>query len=108
MVVGMVNLCSTFHPTAIPMHASQLTEFLEGDMEPQARGNHLNTLKMNCYLLCQFVDIYEGEVTKPSTTTVTGGRVSGPFLLYLSAKLTPGLAVIALHLMELELQGPSF
>lgn len=58
---------------AVRDHTSQLVRVLDGHIDPSVRVDHLNTLKMTCYLICQFVEIYECEVTKP--TTSVGGRV---------------------------------
>ena len=55
---------------SIQSHANGLVQYLEGDMALDLRIGHLNTLKMNIYLLCQFIELYEAEATEPSTTTV--------------------------------------
>ena len=50
-------------------HGNILVEILESGMvELEAREKHLNAVKMITYLICQFIDIYESELTKPSAT----------------------------------------
>ena len=55
--------------TAMQAHGNLLVETLESGMiEPSTRIRHLNAVKMTSYLICQFVDTYESEITKPSAT----------------------------------------
>ncbi len=58
-------------------HASRMVEVVEGDLDGEERHGHLNTLKMAAYLLCQFIDLYEAEVNKPS---ILSGKVSSHLL----------------------------
>ena len=46
-------------------YANQLATILDSDLSPDERKSHLNTLKMNVYLVCQFVDVFEAAFTKP-------------------------------------------
>jgi condensin complex subunit 1 len=53
-----------------------LVELLESDAPAYENIDMLNAVKMSVYLLCQFIEIFEGEVSKPSVVAPTG-RVSG-------------------------------
>ena len=55
------------------MHANNLAEILEMEMRPETREEHLNTLKMTVYLLCQFIDMIESDASKPSA--IVSGKV---------------------------------
>lgn len=56
--------------------SSVLVKVLEGDLETDNRQTHLNALKMNCYLLCEFSQKFEGVVTKSvNAIAVAGPRV---------------------------------
>ena len=54
-------------------HANSLAEQLETDMGADSRQEHLNTVKMTVYLLCQFIDMIESDVSKPSA--IISGKV---------------------------------
>ena len=64
-------------PSAQQQLTTNLSSLLD-DPEGQADAKqHLNTLKMVSYLLCQTVEAFEADACKPSIdTTVRGGRVS--------------------------------
>ena len=55
------------------MHANNLAEILEMEMRPETREEHLNTVKMTVYLLCQFIDMIESDASKPSA--IVSGKV---------------------------------
>ncbi|XP_013415078.1 condensin complex subunit 1-like isoform X2 [Lingula anatina] len=55
-------------------HCSQLPAVLDGELDSTDRLDHLNILKMTTYLLCQFVESFEAEATKPSVNAATKGR----------------------------------
>ena len=38
----------------------------EGTVQSNDRAKYLNAVKMTSYLLCQFVDVFESEVTRPA------------------------------------------
>ncbi|KAH9513584.1 Condensin complex subunit 1 [Bulinus truncatus] len=44
----------------------------ESDLSREERLNNLNGLKMSCYLLCQFMELFESIDTKPTTVAVKG------------------------------------
>ncbi len=54
-------------------HANVLVELLESDLSADARSEHLNSVKMSVYLLCQFMDMIESVASKPSE--VISGKV---------------------------------
>ncbi|CAH1774609.1 unnamed protein product [Owenia fusiformis] len=60
---------------SVSSHANLLPNMLdEASIEHHSKMEHLNTLKMNCYLLCQFIEIFEADATKPSVTVNAKGK----------------------------------
>jgi len=62
---------------------SSLLDVLERNLSSDERRPLLNALKMNVYLLCQFIERYESSATKPANTISVGaGKVqpSYPFI----------------------------
>ncbi|KAK6964823.1 condensin complex subunit 1 [Biomphalaria glabrata] len=51
-------------------HLSSILE--ESDLSREERLNYLNGLKMNCYLLCQYMEMFESMDTKLTTLSVKG------------------------------------
>lgn len=47
----------------------------ETSIEPETRKECSNMIKMICYLLCQFSEIFENEDTQPSTSQVVTAKV---------------------------------
>ncbi|CAG2242406.1 CAPD2 [Mytilus edulis] len=47
----------------------------ETSIEPEVRKDGSNMVKMICYLLSQFFEIFEAEDTQPSASQVVGGKV---------------------------------
>lgn len=48
----------------------------DGGLEKDQRKEYLNLVKMVCYILCQYMEMFEMEDTKPSTTQVVSAKVS--------------------------------
>ncbi|WAR15385.1 CND1-like protein [Mya arenaria] len=47
--------------------STKLPGVLEGEMDPGTRRLNLNLVKMTCYLMCQYMEMFESDETKPST-----------------------------------------
>jgi len=47
----------------------------DGCMESEERKCNLNKVKMVCYLLTQYIDLFETEDTQPSATQVVTAKV---------------------------------
>ena len=54
-----------------------LPEVVDGELLPETRLQHLNTLKMNIYLLCQFLETFEALATKPTTDATAKVSLTG-------------------------------
>ena len=53
-------------------HANGLVEILGlTDLQAKTRSHHLQALKMNSYLLCQFIDLFEADLMRQATAVVT-------------------------------------
>ncbi|XP_052761140.1 condensin complex subunit 1-like isoform X1 [Mya arenaria] len=50
--------------------STKLPGVLEGEMDPGTRRLNLNLVKMTCYLMCQYMEMFESDETKPSTQQV--------------------------------------
>ena len=68
-----LNLIVHFNCLGIQTHANNLAEILEMEMRPESREEHLNTVKMTVYLLCQFIELIESDASKPSA--IVSGKV---------------------------------
>lgn len=68
-VTGLSGLVLMF--AVMTVQSSTLVKVLEGELDADSRQTHLNALKMNCYLMCQFCQKFETAVTKPSNAVTT-------------------------------------
>jgi hypothetical protein len=56
--------------------ATDVASVLEDtSLEPASRVSHLNQVKMLCYLLCQYMEMFEDE-SKEKSDVITTGKVS--------------------------------
>ncbi|XP_035829509.1 condensin complex subunit 1, partial [Aplysia californica] len=65
--LGLLKACQMF--------AANLTIFLDAsDLDREEVPDHLNTLKMSVYLLCQFLELFDSETIRPSALVTGKGR----------------------------------
>lgn len=66
---GLSSLVLMF--AVMTVQSNTLVKVLEGELDADSRQTHLNALKMNCYLMCQFCQKFETAVAKPANAVAT-------------------------------------
>ncbi|XP_052287084.1 condensin complex subunit 1-like isoform X2 [Dreissena polymorpha] len=54
--------------------STKLPGVLEGELDTHSRRQYVNMVKMTCYLLCQYMELFESDETKPNTAVMNKGR----------------------------------